>query len=85
MRVFRNRSLSFLRFLYKTYICAHLDYGSQIWAPTKLQEIDSLESIVRAWTRRVPTLREYHSWDRMEMMNISSVQRRQERYQVLYC
>ena len=60
LRTFRNRNLSFLRFLIKTYICAHLDYGLQIWAPTKLQEIDSLESIVRAWTRKAPALKEFH-------------------------
>ena len=84
LRTFENRSIKFLRFLFRTYISPHLDYCSQIWTPVQCQEIDSLEAVVRAWTRKCPAIRERHYWDRLELMGLSSVQRRHERYMAIY-
>ena len=44
---FRNRSTLFLKFMYSMYIRSTLDYRFQVWAPTKLGEVDSLESILK--------------------------------------
>lgn len=84
LRTFRNRNEYFMRFLYRTYIGPHLDYACQVWAPTSLKEMDSLEGVIRAWTRRIPSLQGYHFWDRLKRIRLSSVQRRIERYTILY-
>ena len=84
LRTFRNRNQLFMKFLYRTYIGPHLDYASQVWGPTTLQELDSLESVMRSWTRRIPSLQGLHAWDRLEKIQMSSVQRRMERYLCIY-
>ena len=73
-----------MRFLYQTYIQPNTDYGSQVWFPVKLTEIDALESILRVWTRKIPYIRDMHFWDRLEVMKMSSIQRRHERYLIIY-
>ena len=37
-----------------------------------------------AFLRRVLALRNMHYWDRLKVMNITSVQRRMERYTIIY-
>ena len=84
LRTFRNRNHLFMKFLFCTYVRPHLDYASQVWAPTSMQELDSLEAITRAWTRKMPSLQGLHYWDRLERAQLSSFQRRQERYLCIY-
>ena len=43
LRTFNNRSIFFLKFLYKTYIRPLSDFCSQLWTPAKVAEIESLE------------------------------------------
>ena len=73
-----------MRFLYQTYIQPNTDYGSQVWSPVKLSEIDALENILRIWTRKIPYIRDMHYWDRLDTMKMSSIQRRHERYMIIY-
>ena len=62
-RTFRNCSALFLKFMYSTYIQSTLDYGSQIWAPTKLGEINILEKILKVWTKNCTTIKHFHFWE----------------------
>ena len=73
-----------MRFMYEVYIRSKLDYGSQVWAPIKLGEIDSLEFILRVWLKKIPTLRSFHHWERLRLLGVSSIQRRMERYIIIY-
>ena len=82
LRTFNNRSLGFMRFLYRTYIVPITDYCSQLYTPVRFSEIDTLESIPRAWTRRCHQIKGHHFWDRLKMLGISSIQRRQERFRI---
>lgn len=82
---FENCSVGFLRFQYKTFISSHLDFGSQIWSPIKYSEFDALDSIVRVWSRKCPAIRDCHFWDRLRIWHLSSVQRRHNRYIIIYC
>ena len=45
LRTFRNRSLGFMYFLYKTYILPLTDYCSHLYSPSRFSEIESLEAI----------------------------------------
>ena len=85
LRTFRNRSLGFMRFLYRTYLMPLTDYCSHLYSPTKYNEIETLEAIPRAWTRHCVQLREMHLWDRLKTLGISSIQCRHERYRIILC
>ena len=75
--------MGFMKFLYQTYIVPITDYCSQLYTPVKFSEIDTLESIPRAWTRRCLQIKDLHFWDRIRMLGISSIQRRQERFRII--
>ena len=81
---FRNKSTLFPKFIYSTHIRSTLDYGSQVWAPTKLGEIDSLESILKVWTKKCTAIKHFHHWERLKILGLSSVQWRMEHYQIIY-
>ena len=83
LRTFSNRSLGFMHFLYQTYIVPITDYCSQLYSPTKFSEIDTLESIPRAWTRRCHQIKGQHFWDRLKILGISLIQRRHERFRII--
>ena len=73
-----------MRFSYKIYIRPLSDFCSQLWTPARAAEIESLKSIPRGWKRRCPAIKDQHFWDRILLMEITSTQRRHERYQILY-
>ena len=60
LRTFRNRSVEFFKFLYKTQLRPILDYGSPIWAPIRATQIDSLETVLNSFLRKIPALRGMH-------------------------
>ena len=70
--------------MFKTYIRPLSDFCSQVWSPTRISEVDSLESIARSWTKRCPAIKDLHHWDRLRLMQLSSTQCRHERYIILY-
>ena len=62
-----------------------LDYCSQLWNPSQKGEIQSLEEIQRAFTRKIDGLKDLSYWERLEKLSLYSLERRRERYGALYC
>ena len=69
--------------MYQLYIRSILDYGMVIWYPSTFGQIDQLEQIVRIYTKKIPVVSNMHYWDRLVELDISSVQRRCERYSII--
>ena len=72
-----------MKFCWNYYIQPIADYACQLWAPSRLSEVDLLEATQRAWTRQEPALRDLHPWDRMRIMGLPSMQRQAERYKII--
>jgi len=83
-RSFINRSIDLRRKLWCSYVESVLDYGSQVYCPVNLTLISRLETVQRYYTYHTENLQLYNYWDRLTMMKLNSVQRRQERYRILY-
>ena len=83
-RAFTNKSVDFRRFMWRTYVQSLLDYGSQVWTPVDPTLIAHLESAQRTYTAQTEDLYKYNYWDRLSKMKLQSVQRRQERYRIIY-
>ena len=81
---FINKSIELRRKLWRTYVEPVLDYGSQIYCPINLTSISRLETVQRYYTYHTENLQLYNYWERLKMMKINSVQRRQERYRIIY-
>ena len=41
------------------FVRSKLEYGSQIWSPYQLDDIDLIESVQREFTRRIPAIKKY--------------------------
>ena len=83
-RTFVNNSINFKRFMWKTYVQGLLDYGSQVWCPVDIKLISHLETTQRMYTVQTDGLQHLIYWERLSEMKIYSVQRRLERYRVIY-
>ena len=58
--------------LWKSLVLPILDYCSQLWSPSK-----------KAFTRKIRSSRKDY-WDRLKTLGLYSLQRRRERYSVIY-
>ena len=86
--VFRScysRDVTFLAFMWKTYIQPIMDYGSQLWAPSSQHEIKILEDVFRNFSSRAQQDNDecYNFWDRIRRYGVRSQQRRADRFRVI--
>ena len=68
--------------LYKSLIRSHLEYCCPIWHPSKICEIEAVESLQREFTRRINGCQAINYWDRLKRLKLL-LQRRRERYIIL--
>ena len=61
-----------------------MEYCSQLWAPTKIGHIRKIESIQRNFTDKIEGCHELNYWGRLEHLNLYSLERRRDRYKVIY-
>ena len=73
-----------MKTLYKTLIIPHADYFSQLWMPIKATGILSVEKLQKDFFNRVPSLRKFNYWEQLKELKMLSLQRRLERYRILY-
>ena len=77
---FRNKW--FMKHLFKTLVIPHIDYCSQLWMPVDGAGICSLEK--HDFFKKILELRAMNYWECLKHMNMISMQRRLERYRVIY-
>ena len=80
MRVFRSRKKEVILTLYKTLVRPKLEYGCVVWHPHLISDIAKLESVQRTMTSRIQDMQNYNYWERLEQLDLFSMQRRRERY-----
>ena len=75
-----------MRSLWISLIRPIIDYCSPIWSPhpTNYGQIDRLEQVLRNFTKKVDNLEALPYRERLKVMKLSSIQRRHERYKILY-
>ena len=84
LRVFKTREERLMMTLYQSMIIPHLEYCCQLWSPYLLRDIRSLEAVQRSYTARVAGLGHLSYWERLAHLKLYSLERRRERYIILY-
>ena len=84
LRVFKTRAVEPMMTLFKTMVAPHLEYCCQLWSPNLLKDIRRLEAVQRSFTARISGLDQLSYWERLEYLNLYSLERRRERYIILY-
>ena len=77
-----------MRTVWRSLIQCHLDYGNLLWAPYNEHgdnwKWSLLESPLREFTRKASGLKKENYWSRLKFFKLSSMQRRVERYRIVY-
>ena len=80
-----DRSPNTMLTLYKLFVRSRLEYGCPLWNGLSLTEVREIEAIQRSFTNRIncpPDVTNY--WDRLKYFQLMSLQRRRERYTIVY-
>ena len=87
LSIFRTRSKFEMMFLYKIYVRSNLEYCCPLWnpsGPNSVTSIQKLEGIQRTFTSKIKSLQHLNYWERLKSLNLMSLQRRRERYIIIY-
>ena len=84
LRVFKTRQPYPMMTLYKAMIRPHLEYCCQLWSPITAGAVRRLEGVQRSFTARIAGISHLNYWDRLKRLEMFSLERRRERYQVIY-
>ena len=54
------------------------------WYPSKINDIQELESVQKVFTARINGIRDLHYWDILQRLSLMSLQRRRERFILIF-
>ena len=83
LRTFKSRSPVLMKTTWRTLVLPILDYCSQLWCPTKPGQIKQIESIQQSFTHKIVSNASNY-WERLSNFKLYSLQRRRERYKIIY-
>lgn len=69
----------------KSYILPILEFCSPIWSPHSVQDILQLESVQRNFTKRIPGLQTMPYNDRLNALNLISLELRRLHFDLTFC
>ena len=84
LRTFISRDKLTMLTLFKALVLSRLDYGSQLWSPHKICQINQIEKIQRAFTKHITGMYDLPYNKRLKMLNLNSLHKRRERYCIIY-
>ncbi len=84
LRTFSTRDSLPMMTLWKTMVLPKLDYCCTLWNPMEKAYIQAIELVQRSFLRRICALSELSYWDQLKHIKLYSVERRRERYFVIY-
>ena len=84
LRTFETRDLLPMLTLYKSLVVPIAEYCCQLWNPAAIGDIAKLEGVQRTFTSRISGLQCFDYWERLKRLSLYSLQRRRERYIVMY-
>ena len=84
LRTFTSRDKTSMLTLFKSIVLSRLDFGCQLWSPHQAKHINSIEKVQRSFTKHISGMYSLSYSERLTSLNFYSVQRRRERYLIIY-
>ena len=84
LRTFRTREPEPMLLLYKMLVLPILEYCSVLWTPQDVGSIQKLDTIQWSFIRKINCNNASDYWERLKSMKMYSLQRRRERYRIIY-
>jgi len=70
---------------FKVYVRPLVEYASPIWSPILTCDIDMLEQVQRRFTERLPGMYLFSYEDRLQQLNLDSLESRRIKTDLLLC
>ena len=70
--------------LYKSMVRCRLEYCCPLWNPADIASIQAIESVQQHFTKRVSGFQHLSYYDQIKGLKLQSLQRRRERYIIIY-
>ena len=70
--------------LFNALILSRLDYCSRLWSPHLIRHIIQIEKVQRSFTKCITGMRDCSYSGRLSLLRLYSLQRRRERYCIIY-
>ena len=84
LRTFRTREKVPMLTLWKSLVRSNIDYCCQLWNPSKVGQVQAVEQVQRSFIRKICGMQQLSYWDQLSALSLYSLERRRERYIVLY-
>lgn len=84
LRTFDTREQLPMLTLLKSLIIGTVEYCCPVWSPGDQKNIIKLERIQSNFTKRIQGMYQHHYWKRLKELKLFSLQRRRERYMIIY-
>ena len=84
LRTFTMRDPQVMFTLFKSLVLSRLDYTSQFWSPYLFKHVYLIEKVQGAFTKHIIGMRYLSYSKRLEVLILYSLQRRRERYSIIY-
>ena len=84
LRVFQSLKRSLTMTLLKSLVIPRLEYCCQLWNPWKAKDIQAIEAGQRTFTYRITEVQHLSYLERLHKLKLYSLQRRRERYIIIY-
>ena len=81
---FSDRSTHTMITLFKTLVRSKLEYCCPLWNPAKIMDIQTIENVQKRFTRKIAGMSSLDYYDRLNKLNLLSLQRRRERYTLIH-
>ena len=75
-RCFLSRDIANLKQAFTTYVRPLVEYASPVWSPSHIYLINAIESVQRAFTKRLPGFRNLSHLARLTNLNLKSLEHR---------
>ena len=83
LRTFSSRHRDTMLVLWKQLILPRIEYCSPLWAPSKRKDLEKVESIQKTFTAKIEGMRDHNYYERLQILNMYSIQRRFERFIII--
>ena len=84
LRSFYTRDCITMLTLFKSIVLSRIDYGSQLWSPFLIKHITQLVKIQQSFTIHITGMNDMSYHERLKSLGLYSLQRRRERYCIIY-
>lgn len=82
-RTFSYLNVQMVQQLYKVFVRPHLEYAVSVWCPYLVQDIKAIERVQHRMTRLLPELRDLPYENRLQKLNLTSLELRRKRGDII--